>query len=1673
MFVLWLALAAVRTAAGAVSVATYAELAAAVADAGVAEIVLAADIVVAAVLVLAAPRALAVRGGGHTLDGAGASALFRVGAGAALTLDGITLARGSSATSGGCVQNYGALNATDVRFERCVAVVYGGGLYNYGGTVVLRDVGVSGCKADKFGGGVHTSGAGARVDGTRVAITDCYVLNGDGAGLHNNGGAVSLSDSVIARNRVTKRWAGGVWNQNGAFFAVNTSIVDNYSFRYGGGAHNHGGGTFRCVACVISRNVAAEGGGLTSQGTALELFDTVLEGNVAKFDGGGVTVLDGATVQLSNVVARGNVAGRGGFAFVYGTLVCDGVEATANTATDGAAVYLADRTAGASVLAVAGGFGLRVRGSTGHDRGTISVGAAATGVVVQGVAVSGSRAAEGAFLYVHPSASVRVERCTSDDDVAEFDGVVYLGVNAHLTLAGVRVKRGVSKYGSGLIYAVGALSLELVDSQILDCAVEGAGSGIYAKFVREAVTAHNCVFRNNTARSGAVIDALSTPVLNVSNSTFEGNAGARGSAIYSYAAGGAVVDLADCAFVANVAHGPAVAVRGGAAVTIARTTFSRNVAAAPCVENSGGAALRVDNGAALNLSASFFSANDERCGGGGGAVAVLSGAHAAVRECTFDGNTADAGGGALLARDASGLALAGVDLRGNTAGTDGGALFATSDCAIDVDAATVVFTSNSAAGGGGAAYVELVEVAAAGAAAWYAVASVAALRDSACDGGGNAAPFGPLVATSAAALAVDPMKRRMLATTAERAPSFVVRVLDAYGQLAVLDSSTTLRAEVTDAARAAAGGLDFSGGTQIVSGGIATFDALVFYTPLANVNIDVAFVATPAVAYAGGATAALAMAVERPHRPPHNRNELSVSARGFIIALALLNLGCVLCCAAFTWRFRARNIVVLSQPGYLYGLCAGCVVSTLSSVMPLLGRTDAACQLQLWLYGGGFIITTAMLYTKMDQMEVGIAAALALSSRPMAQRARANRHRALAPVLAMAAGEALLLAAWAGISPLGYWRYCVERHIGGFWAGACVRSVGTCRSHDAQGFVAALAMFHCLCLLAGMRMCYRVRNLPSIMAEGKWVFTGFYSQLQVFVSALPVLVMVKDDFETFTLLKSLVICAGDLTTLAMIFLPKMHLVYRYHDFDRTAVAVFIASTLRSTTQNDTVYEQLRVKDRPSRAPRTESAPKKATKAERRGPWRPASVPEELEVSSVGSSAESTDRCGASSWFFSSRPHGRVSPLEVGVDGVATEAAPFSNMKSMPSIALFSSAVVATADTSRRVSDRTERYMAHEVKNRLVVLADLCTDPPQRALVDELLAMLKRKHVPGALAEAKYVPVLAPTDVEELIALRLARYKSSQRAVVLEPTAGTAAGGKRALQLDATLVNMVLDNLLSNAFKYGDEASPPVLWLIVDDVAGDCVSLRLEVRSAAGVGHARLVALGEREFNRIAKAEGERAHTDLGASTSAGDGFPMACTCARALGGTLDLILDNKGVTAALHLPRVPRAAAARADARMFAAAPLRCAMVDDSPAQRKMMQHKCEVAFPQATFAVVAGENAASIRGFAQRVVDEDCDVVFVDQDFGDVLETMFGIDVVAAIRQLDQHNAAPRGPARQRLVFVVSCSDAPSDIELYANVGADGHIGKDATAPQLQQALFAANPELRAPAHPGEEPDV
>jgi len=322
-----------------------------------------------------------------------------------------------------------------------------------------------------------------------------------------------------------------------------------------------------------------------------------------------------------------------------------------------------------------------------------------------------------------------------------------------------------------------------------------------------------------------------------------------------------------------------------------------------------------------------------------------------------------------------------------------------------------------------------------------------------------------------------------------------------------------------------------------------------------------------------------------------------------------------------------------------------------------------------------------------------------------------------------------------------------------------------------------------------------------------------------------------------------------------------------------------------------------------------------------------------------------------------------------------------------------------------------------------------------------------------LSTGRYEPSWGAVEPVALIDVRWQRFVAAHSSFERLPTTGAAAD-RKTLRLDKVLFNIILDNMLSNAFKYGDASRPPSLGLRVEplDDGATRVRLSMELRNWAGPEHAVLLQLGEEKLNEIALAEGRRAH-EHAAELSSGDGFPMAVAAASALGGTIRLVLLPGGVIAKLELPNVaavlPVAAlgSAAAVAAPAELSQLKIAMVDDSSTFRKTFVRLANKVTSQEP--IVAGATRESIDGFPKMVVESDMDVVLLDFNFAPVHHTKTGVDLCRECRQLD----AEEGNV-PRLIFIVSANDSPEDAERYRAAGADGSLGKKLTAKSLRQVL-------------------
>ena len=236
--------------------------------------------------VIAAKDNLTILGNGDTIARSTASGtphlrLFDVAAGAALTLENLTLQNGlaDGGWGGGAIYNRGTLKLTGVTVQGNSATA-GGALYVAGGTVSLAGDNLSA--------------------NTAVGIA----ANGYGGALYVASGTVSLSNDTLSGN--TAR--GGV----GRLAGIVNGIPIWYRYQgYGGGIYVSGG-TVTSTNDILSSNAAV--GGQGGAGTAG--FNGQNGGNGGPGGigyGGGVCVAAGK-VTLSNDTLTGNLAqgGQGG-----------------------------------------------------------------------------------------------------------------------------------------------------------------------------------------------------------------------------------------------------------------------------------------------------------------------------------------------------------------------------------------------------------------------------------------------------------------------------------------------------------------------------------------------------------------------------------------------------------------------------------------------------------------------------------------------------------------------------------------------------------------------------------------------------------------------------------------------------------------------------------------------------------------------------------------------------------------------------------------------------------------------------------------------------------------------------------------------------------------------------------------------------------------------------------------------------------------------------------------------------------------------------------------------------------------------------------------------------------------------------------------------------------------
>jgi predicted outer membrane repeat protein len=269
------------------------------------------------------------------------------------------------------------------------------------------------------------------------------------------------------------------------------------------------------------------------------------------------------------------------------------------------------------------------------------------------------------------------------------------GNDTTTTLIGLTITNGQaegdSPDGGGIDMVSRGTTLTLIGVTVSDCSAHGSG-GIYACAGNASL--FGCTIRNNTS-NGQPGGAGCFAGVTICDSTFDGNQGGQGGALYVNGEGPATIRTStfsnnvgsqggaiaseggtflDCTFVGNTAGS------GGAVdanrVTVSGCTFSNNSA-------TGGGGALITSG---QLTNSTFDHNSAAVDGGGLAVIPFSTRTLDISGCTFSNNTAGQYGGGVA--DSGRVRFTNCTLAGNSAGRDGGGLYV-GNVAVTLDYCTL------------------------------------------------------------------------------------------------------------------------------------------------------------------------------------------------------------------------------------------------------------------------------------------------------------------------------------------------------------------------------------------------------------------------------------------------------------------------------------------------------------------------------------------------------------------------------------------------------------------------------------------------------------------------------------------------------------------------------------------------------------------------------------------------------------------------------------------------------------------------------------------------------------------------------------------------------------------------------------------------------------------------
>ncbi len=476
-----------------------------------------------------------------TISGNNASRMFNIDSSGVITLTGLTLRDGNADFGGGIHNNGGTLAIASSRIFSNTATESGGGIYNNGGTVSLTDSHVQyneahGNGLTAGGGGLYNSSGSMTLKAAEVWDNVASGSSGSGGGLFILSGAFTTTHQTTFDRNAANRAGGGIEIVDGSILAITVHLrSNNVNGSAGTPAPGHGGGLH-----------------VTGSSAVVTLLNSVVVGNQAAEQGGGIWLQTGATLEVQATQVVGNRAFANGPAggAIY---------------NNGGFVFL-DDDPGPPTLIDNRAAGINSQGGAVYSQGgTVSV---------RDIVRLDSNSATGyggGFAVV--DATLLLTNVMATGNQAGGPGGLIYAENSTVTIDDSEIDSNQSSTSGGAIAISGASSaLTITNSSVFSNTAANFGGGIHNSQGRVEIASSTVSSNTATSQAGGGIRSTGTgAVLLITNSTVENNlagGGNGGGALYSDGTGGnaSSVSVQDSILRSNKSTGHA-----GAAITVIST----------------------------------------------------------------------------------------------------------------------------------------------------------------------------------------------------------------------------------------------------------------------------------------------------------------------------------------------------------------------------------------------------------------------------------------------------------------------------------------------------------------------------------------------------------------------------------------------------------------------------------------------------------------------------------------------------------------------------------------------------------------------------------------------------------------------------------------------------------------------------------------------------------------------------------------------------------------------------------------------------------------------------------------------------------------------------------------------------------------------------------------------